>query len=40
LTPEAKKLSGLYKIVTVEAADRVRLATMASETLSRMAKTD
>ena len=38
LTPEAKKLSGLYKIVTVEAGDKGRLPGMASDVLQRLSK--
>jgi hypothetical protein len=38
LTPEAKKLSGLYKITTVESADRKGLVTLASDILRRLSK--
>jgi hypothetical protein len=38
LTAEAKKLSSLYKIVTVETADRNRLPAMASDILQRLSK--
>jgi hypothetical protein len=36
LTPEAKKLSNLYRILTVESEDKGRLTSMASETLHRL----
>jgi hypothetical protein len=36
LTPEAKKLSELYRILTVESGDKGRLASMASETFHRL----
>lgn len=38
LTSEAKKLSSLYKIVTVESGDRTKLAAMTSDVLDRFSR--
>jgi hypothetical protein len=40
LTSEAKKLSTLYKIVTVESADRTKLAAMTSDVLDRFSRNE
>ena len=40
LTSEAKKLSSLYKIVTVESGDRTKLAAMTSDFLDRFSRNE